>query len=704
MGAAWRGADGEIYAEVSLDEAQRDEAERFAVHPALLDSAGHVLLLDRTESLRLPFSFSGIWVGEGLAATDLRVRARLSDERAEIAIADLQGRPVCAVEGLSLREVDRASLRGGEGAGEKDLYGLRWDPVPAAEASTREIEQYRLSGLAEGEDTLTAARRLAGEALAAIQAYLADEESARHLAILTEGAVAAAAGEAPHPALAAAWGLVRSAQAENPGRFVLIDLDGDASEAELSAALAVEGEAALALREGKLLAPRLARVSAQEGSASSPLDPERTILITGGLSGLGALAARHLAERHGAKQMLLVGRRGIDTPGAGELLSELAAIGCEAKAAACDVSDKEQLEALLDSIGTEHPLGAVIHCAGVVDDALIADQSPEHIDRALAPKADAAWHLHELTREADLSHFVLYSSIAGSLESLGQANYSAANVFLDALARERRAEGLVATAIGWGPWEEGMAADLGRAGSTRREGLGIGDLGPEEGFELLDLILARGEPVLVASRFLPAGLRRQARASVLSPLLSGLISTDQKLGAREGSLARTLARVSEKERFDAMLEFVREEVAGILGRPSAESIVPDEAFKDMGFDSLGAVELRKRLALETGVRLEATIVFDYPTSTGIAGYLLERMDLSPVAEGDPEQDEIRRLLEAIPPARLREAGVLETLQSLSGAASVGDGSNSGTSDIDAMGVDELVKRTLEEPVTQETER
>ncbi|HEX8689430.1 MAG TPA: SDR family NAD(P)-dependent oxidoreductase, partial [Solirubrobacterales bacterium] len=183
------------------------------------------------------------------------------------------------------------------------------------------------------------------------------------------------------------------------------------------------------------------------------LDPERTVLITGATGGLGALLARHLVNEHGARHLLLVSRSGPEAAGATELRAGLEELGASARIEACDVSDREQLKALIDSIEDEHPLGAVIHAAGALADATIESLTDEQVERVFAPKADAAWHLHELTRDADLSAFVAFSSAAGIVGGAGQGNYAAANLFLDALAHKRRAEGLPAPSIAWGLWE-----------------------------------------------------------------------------------------------------------------------------------------------------------------------------------------------------------------------------------------------------------
>jgi NADP-dependent 3-hydroxy acid dehydrogenase YdfG len=541
-------------------------------------------------------------------------------------------------------------------------------------------------GGAGGEDAAAAVSACIHRVLGLMQQWLAREgpdESA--MVLLTRGAIAARAGDGvPGLAQAAVWGLVRSAQAEHPGRFVLVDIDDEGSSSDaLAGALADASsmqEPQLAIRAGVAFVPRLRRVArpapptpqeeaageaeAGEGSASCAaprpgehgprFDAHGTVLITGGTGGLGALVARHLVATHGVRHLLLASRRGERTPGVAELRRELAQLGAQVRIAACDVADRGQLGALIESISEEHPLRAVVHAAGVLDDGVLESLTAERIDRVLAPKANAALHLHELTRGIDLSAFVLFSSAAGTLGAPGQGNYAAANAFLDALAAHRRARGLPADSIAWGPWAQadGMADRLSAPDLARSARSGVASLTPEEGLELFDAAGALGEGLLVAMRLQAGALRTQAAAGVLPPMLRGLVRAPQRSAeAQDGALARRLAAVPEHDRGQVVQNLVCAEAAGVLGYGSPSAIEARLTFKELGFDSLAAVEFRNRLQLATALALPATLIFDYPTPIALADHLfagLESAGVAAVDPLDPELDELERRLASLP--------------------------------------------------------
>jgi acyl transferase domain-containing protein/NADPH:quinone reductase-like Zn-dependent oxidoreductase/acyl carrier protein len=431
-----------------------------------------------------------------------------------------------------------------------------------------------------------------------------------------------------------------------------------------------------------------------------PIEPERTVLITGATGALGATVARHLVEEHGARHLLLVSRSGEQAEGAEELGAELEELGAQVGFAACDVSDRAQLEELLGSIPREHPLGAVIHAAGTLDDAAIDSLTAEQIERVFTPKADAASHLHELTRDLELSAFVLFSSAAGTLGAPGQGNYAAANAFLDSLAAQRRTEGLPATSIAWGLWEQrsALTEKLGEADLARMARSGIVPLSDEQGLALFDQALASERPEALALGLERAGLRAQAQAGVLPPILSGLVRAPSQRRRQSGSLVAKLASTPEAEREEVVLALVRAEVAAVLGHGSPDAIEPERSFKDLGFDSLAAVELRNRLKAATGLPLPPTIVFDYPNSTALAEHLLASVAPSGGEAGASEsgEGEIRELLASIPLASLRRTGLLDSLIRLSkqdgDAETEADGGEDGDA-IDAMDVEELIRES-----------
>ncbi|HWA54324.1 MAG TPA: SDR family NAD(P)-dependent oxidoreductase, partial [Solirubrobacterales bacterium] len=383
-------------------------------------------------------------------------------------------------------------------------------------------------------------------------------------------------------------------------------------------------EPQIALRNGELLVLRL-EPEGEGGEAPTPLDPERTVLITGATGALGGLVARRLVEAHGARHLLLASRSGTWARGSAELRAELAGLGAEVTLAACDVSDRGRLRELLASVPAEHPLGAVIHCAAVLGDATVGSATAEQLERVLAPKAEAAHHLHELTRDLDLTHFVCFSSLAGLLGTPGQGAYAGANRYLDALAAVRQAQGLPATSVAWGIWgREGLAdGHPDEVGIARARAAGMGALTDEQGLALLDAALADPRPLLAAARLDRAGLRAQAMAGGLAAPLRGLAPTSAGAGgAGKGALARRLREAPAPARERLVQDFVRAEVAAILGHASAEEIGLTDAFKDLGFDSLAAVELRNRLNLASGLQLPATVIFDYPDVAALAGKIL----------------------------------------------------------------------------------
>ncbi|WP_308031252.1 SDR family NAD(P)-dependent oxidoreductase, partial [Streptomyces sp. CoH27] len=931
MTRAW-GSGDDLWADVELPAGT--SAAGYGLHPALMDAALHPFALLAVEGVgadtapvRLPFSWSGVRL-HASGATALRVHlARRGEDAVTLEVADAAGTPVASVASLVFRAIAPEQLSAAGARRHDTLFTTVWSPVPAGPSSGPRVallgpDDLGLTGVerhptpAALAEAAAVGARLPDVVLAAVgptdrtgapaegpaqgsvpaavhdtvshvltllQEWVADERlDGCRLALVSRGAVAADAGTGPDdPVAAAVWGLVRAAQAEHPGRFLLLDLDDDpasaravltapgvdepqlsikggtlyaprlaraqlggrllppadapawrldavprgslanlalvpaATSAEAPAAgrvriavraaaldnqdvlaalgmvpgeapLGVEGAgivtevgpgvtgfapgdrvfglfpgavASLAETDHRLLAPipagwtytqaatlpltslaahralreladgrpgrtllvraadtgagravvRLARhygwevqaVAAESTAATeSPSDavldaaelpqwpdrhtpeealaafaelvplwtggvltplpaavrevagvreslsllnetgqarkvvlaipaaprPEGTVLITGGTGGLGALLARHLVAVQGVRHLLLTSRRGPQAPGAAELATELRASGAEVTVVACDVADRAALAALLETVPAEHPLTAVVHAAGVLDDATLSALTPGRLASVLAPKADAAWHLHELTRGLDLASFTLFSSLAGVLGNAGQGNYAAANAVLDAVAARRRAEGLPATSLAWGPWAtDGMAGDLDAADRERLARLGTVPLTADEGLALFDA--AAGLPgAFVAARLAPP---RHPDGEV-PHLLRGLLPRPVRRAAQAASAPRSaltdrLARLPEAARAQALTDLVREQVADVLGHSGPATVDPGRPFKESGFDSLTAVELRNRLDAATGLRLPATLVFDHPTPEAVAALLHERL-------------------------------------------------------------------------------
>ncbi len=379
------------------------------------------------------------------------------------------------------------------------------------------------------------------------------------------------------------------------------------------------------------------------------LDPGRSVLVTGGTGALGGLVARHLVGVCGVRCVVLASRRGLGAPGAVELVGELEGLGARVSVVECDVSDREQVRALVEGVPGEFPLGAVVHAAGAVDDGVIESLSVERLEGVWAPKADAAWYLHELTEGMDLDAFVLFSSAAGVLGSPGQGNYAAANAFMDALAAYRQARGMAATSIAWGLWQSTseLTSGVSETDRARMQRAGMFALTDDEALQLFDRSREVGESLLLAVPLDRALLRGRAREGLLPSMLRGLVRVPARRAGVGGSLARRLAGVPEGEREGFVLELVRSEAALVLGHASAAVVDPQRAFKDLGFDSLTAVELRNRLGVVTGLRLPATLIFDYPTPLAVASFLLgeargavERRPLVGVSGGRPVDEPV----------------------------------------------------------------
>ncbi|MFA7759096.1 type I polyketide synthase [Streptomyces sp. NRRL B-2790] len=719
--SVWRQGD-DLLADVRLPDAALADAQRYGIHPALLDAAVHASLLApedpgepaRPAATRLPFSWRGVsrWT-TGVGA--LRVRLRSTGKDTLTAdLTDPAGRPVLRVDELTTRVVP-GSAGATEPARPRPLYRPEWVAAAAAHPSVPALRvaspddlglAAALSDAAGAEalatacaqasalaspstspdprvgspaaadtadlvvsltstppspDPSAAARGLVTRALEMLHHRLPTLAVGSRLILVTRGAT----GPDPDLPAAAVWGLVRSAQSEYPGRIAVVDIDDSPESLHRLTAAVATGEPQLAVHGGKVLVPRLGR-SATAPSHPPAFAPDGTVLITGGTGALGALLAVHLTERHKVRRLVLTSRSGPKAPDARRLREQIERAGGRVEVHACDGADRSALAEVIDRYAGE--LTGVVHAAGVLDDGVLEAQTPERLAAVLGPKADAAWHLHELTKELPLSQFVLFSSAAGLLGNPGQAGYAAANAFLDALALHRAALGKPALSLAWGPWAgaEGMAARTGRTG----DGV-LRAVSPAEGLALFDAALETGEPVLAP---LPLDPGTGPARRPVPPLLQGLLPPpgpaaspvrDLDGGGRAGTSPvsthdspgawrERLARLPAADRAPALLTLVRETVADVFGHPDATAVRVDRAFTELGLDSLTAVLLRNRLGLLTGLELPATLTFDVPTTERLAAHLLDALHESlPHPEGA-----------AGPPSRPATARSPQTLASL----------------------------------------
>jgi len=430
---------------------------------------------------------------------------------------------------------------------------------------------------------------------------------------------------------------------------------------------------------------------------------EGTVMITGGTGMAGSSLARHVVAERGVRQLLLVSRRGPDAPGAAELIAELSAAGAVVQAVACDAGDRQALAKVIADIPVQYPLSAVIHAAGVLDDGVVTSLTPERVDAVLRAKVDAAWNLHELTRDLSLSAFVLFSSMAGFVGSSGQANYAAANSFLDGLAVHRRARGLPAISLGWGLWDQtsNMTGALDAVDFARFARDGIVAMSSAEALQLLDTAMVLDEPFLLPARIDTVALRAKFDGGTLPPMFVDLINAparrqvDDSLAAAKSKseLLQRLEGLPEDEQDSLLLDLVRSHIATVLGNSTPESIDPDKAFQELGFDSLTAVEMRNRLKAATGLALSPTLIFDYPNSKALAGYFRQELvgaSTESAPKAAPGEAEIQRVVASIPVKRLRQAGVLDLLLGLANETDGADAGQTREQDIAAMDLDDLV--------------
>jgi NADPH:quinone reductase-like Zn-dependent oxidoreductase/acyl carrier protein len=928
--AIWR-RDSDLFAEVALPHGVRAEAGRFTVHPALLDAALQLLLLDVGASgqARMPFSINRVQM-HGSRASELRVRLTAEGEEFSVSAADPAGQPVLSIGAVATRPISSTQLGVGAQSTTDSLLRVRWSPVAVPSGVHDVAPDVTVHWCAEIDP-----RRAAEWALATVQSFLRDDSAgSARLALVTRAAMVCDPADDVDVAQAAVWGVVRTARAEHPDRFVLVDVDGHDSSATMLPATLTLDEPELAIRGDIVWVPRLARLAGEnrmtipdtpswhldiidkgsteslplvpDESASTPLtagqvriavraiglnfpdalvtsggwpgdeltgqegagvvvevgpglsdlvvgdrvlgiwhygvssvvtadrrlvarlpsgwpfaqaasvpityatalyglrdlggvqpgdrvlvhgpaggvgaatrhvadrlgaevvdtadvadqfgtvdvvlnlragecpdavlrvlkpggrfieagniasrdpadlhahhqsfdllnldgdvlgdlltdviqllqtdalaglpplhawdvrqareamsfirqnehvginaltlpralDPDGTVLITGGTGVLGGLFARRLVTEYNVRNLVLTSRRGPDTPGSAELVAELIELGAQVRVVACDIADREQAQTVLAEIGAS--LTGVIHAAGAVDDGIVESLTAERFDVVFPPKVDGATHLDELTRHLDLALFVLFSSVAGTIGTQGQANYAAANTAMDALAIRRRAAGLPAQSLVWGLWQSAisLAIDLDDNDLGRLARSGLLPMPAEQGLALFDAALAEGGVVLVAARLIP-----NCEGSGVSPLLGGLAMPKRRVASGDGaatataeSLSSKLASMAIAERTATLVTIVRSHTAMVLDHTGPEAIGRDRPFDELGIDSLAAVELRNRLSAEIGLRLSPTMVFDHATPLRLAEYLTKL--IAPEHESEPARYAAAALSEA----------------------------------------------------------
>ncbi|MFJ9428007.1 type I polyketide synthase, partial [Streptomyces sp. NPDC101249] len=687
----WETPDGTVYAETGQpgeDGAETADDSRFALHPALLDAVLHAVVTTAApgQGLLLPHVFGGVTVHTP-GARSLRARITRTGGDVRVDLAEPSGRPVATIGALTLSPADPARLTASAGAAARSSFAVAWEPLPLLDdprpvgrwallgeddtgpAGTGLLDALRQAGAAPDtyrhladlrdaldagapapdvlvwpvpptdDDTVTAAHAHASAALETAQALLLDDRTATtRLIAVTEGA----AGPAPAPDIAAAtvWGLLRTAHTETPGRFHLVDTDRDPLSLASLPAVAGGTEPQVALRAGRAHAPRLTRVAPRTADDTAPsLGPEGTVLLTGASGHIGGLLARRMVHEHGVRSLALVSRRGADATR--DLAAELTASGCAVTALACDAADHDALRAALDTLRADHTLTAVVHAAGTLDDAAVTTLTPDQLTTVLRPKADAAWNLHDLTREDPLTAFVLLSSVSGVLGGAGQANYAAANAFLDALAVHRADLGLPGQSLAWGLWQQddrsgGMAAGLDTTDRARLARLGVVPMPEDEALALFDRAVTDPSPLVVPTRLDLRPVRERAARDGVPAMLRGLVRPPAR--ARDDApFAQRLTALAPDERVGTVLALVRDLASSVLGHASAERVSATRAFRDIGFDSLSSLELRNRLNNATGLRLPAGLLFDHPTATDLAAFLVgELVETAPARETPPE--------------------------------------------------------------------
>ena len=627
--------DDMLYAEVQLPAGLSNVG--YVIHPALLDIAMHGDLVhdfhEGGQQTLLPFAWTGVQVGTATSSR-LRVAVKRFDGAADsaMAVADERGRPVL--------QVSRLVCRPEHGGTDPDLHEVCWQRVTSTvSASSTAVSVWKVPVETNPTDLVTT---IAG-ILEKIQAHLLGDGL---LVVCTQRSQRVLADDRVDPVAAAVWGLVRGAQAEHPGRLVLLDVD-DIDQPLNLASLADLGEAELAVRDGVVMQPRLGALGVHDSVA---FDPERSVLVTGGLTGLGAQLALRLVTGHGVRHLVLTGRRGTATPGCADLVTKLTTLGASVQVKACDVTDREAVASLVAS--SAPAVGAVLHAAANVGSSVVERLDRCALETALGAKALGAWNLHQVTKELELTHFVVISSVGALVLAEGQADYAAANAFCDGLALARRAAGLPGTSIAFGLWDvaTGLGGDLTSADLARMRRMGLPAMSVERGLELFDMALASGAGHVGAFPIDRAALSRRA---VVPALMTDMAAVPMRASTQDVSSAVPDQGRGEREVRAWIEQIVLQQVASIRGDGELDEALLDKAFRDVGFDSLAAVELRNGLTSETGLRLPVTLIFDYPTPRHVidlivASFAKGDSEKSPQSLPDPSGTENPQVVVAAP--------------------------------------------------------
>ncbi|WP_051499391.1 type I polyketide synthase [Nocardia sp. BMG51109] len=656
----WRRGE-QVYSEIGPESGAAESG--YELDPVLLDAVVQTIGASGFEvpagSVPQPFAWEGVSARPAATAVWRATVKPIGTSEFDIRIADDGGSEFAAITALRLHTASLEDIARATGASDRLLHTLDWEPLghrPAPRPDT-EFDIVRIdhaTGYAPhifGDDTTRAVivdiaieadpgvdlvHTLAESVLTTIRSRPAEQS---RLTILTRGAVLVPGDDTIEPAAAALWGLVRAAQNESPGRFTLLDTDGSLDPAQV----ARYAEPLVAVRRGRIHVPRIQRLDVPR----SPLpwgDDHGTVLIVGGTGGLGAVVARHMVAEHGVRRLILASRSGPSASGADRLEAELRESGAAVRIVACDAADRDELAQLIDSIPAETPLTAVVSAAGQVADGTVDTLTPEQLHTVLRAKVDVAWNLHTLTERLGVKTFILFSSAAGTLGSPGQANYAAANAYLDAFAQYRRHRGLPGLSVAWGIWAQdtgGMSGRLSGANVSRIGRSGLSQLPREVGLDIFDRVAGSDRPFLLAASF---DADHIARVTDTPGLFDRLVRRDRRAAAASAAtgsdLLERLAAMDLQHQQDALLAEIQTHAAEILGYESRLAVVPDTAFKDLGFDSLTAVEFRNRLQAIVDLRLPVSTIFDHPSPLRLAQHVMSVLrDRYPEKYGRNENEE-----------------------------------------------------------------